>query len=180
MALRRSKKGQIEFLIENAFRIGFAIVALLLFFVMINYYVNNKIETRYVQAEVIANRVMFSDSIMMQDPYTFRTRNGIVDMQKFLDPTSLDTGLPYKFVRYSAVKVKIYEKTSSGNLVFVGENYLNKNNYENLKNLVDSGVRGKGGAVMLIKDVPVTCAYDKQFNQSTYCIMTIEVIVPNT
>lgn len=175
-----NKKAEIEYLLQNAFRIGFTIIALLAFFLMINYYVNNKIDTRYIQAETIASRIINSDAIMMQDPNTFRIYTGIVDMEKFFDNTSLDKSIPFTFNRHVAAKVKMYEKTQYGNSNYIGEIYLNKNNWINLKTLLDSGVKGKGSASMIVKDFPVTCAYDKEFNIYNYCIMVVEVIVPNS
>jgi hypothetical protein len=177
---RINKKGQIEYLLQNAFRIGFTIIALLAFFLLINFYINNKIDTRYVQAETLANRIVQSDALMLQDPNTFRVYTGIVDMEKFNDKTVLDTTINYEFSRYAAAKVKIYKKDNYGQSIYLGETYLNKNNYDNLKTLINSGVTGKGSASMLIKDYPVTCAYDKNFALYDYCIMTVEVIVPNS
>lgn len=177
---RFNKKGQIEYLLQNAFRIGFTIIALLAFFIMINFYINNKIDTRYVQAEVLANRIIQSDALMLQDPGTFRIYTGIVDMEKFNDKTSLDTSIKYEFNRHATAKVKISKKDVYGNIQYFDDIYLNKNNWDNLKTLINSGATGKGSASMIIKDFPVTCAYDKELNVFDYCIMTVEVIVPNS
>lgn len=177
---RMNRKAEVEYMLENAFRIGFTIIALLAFFLMINFYVNNKIDTRYVQAEVIANRIIQSDALMLQDHKTFRVYTGIVDMDKFNDKTRLDDTIQYEFNRHAAAKVKIEKKDVYGVKSYVGDIYLNKNNYENLKTLINSKAEGKGSASMIIKDFPVTCAYDKNFNVYDYCIMTVEVIVPNS
>lgn len=177
--LRKSKKAQVEYLLKNAFRIGFTVIALLAFFLLINLYVHNKIDTRYIQAETLAHRIIQSDAIMLQDSYTFRIYSGIIDLDKFKDNTSLDKSIPYTFNRHSAAKVKLYEKNVYGNKNFKGELYLNKNNWINLETLIRSGASGKGSASMLIKDYPVTC-YDRTSNLYTYCIMTVEVIVPNS
>ncbi|GIU69253.1 MAG: hypothetical protein KatS3mg002_0489 [Candidatus Woesearchaeota archaeon] len=174
------KRGQIEYLLQNAFRIGFTIIAILAFFLLINFYVNNKIDTRYVQAETIANRIINSDAIMLQDPVTLRIYSGIVDMNKFSDANSLDKSIKYEFNRHAAARVKIERKDIYKKITYVGELYLNKNNWDNLKTLIDSGVKGKGSASMLIKDFPVTCAYDSELKNYEYCIMTVEVIVPNS
>src|SRR3989344_4030919 len=104
---KNNKKGQIEYMLQNAFRIGFTIIALLAFFLLINFYINNKIDTRYVQAETLANRVIQSDALMLQDPGTFRVYTGIIDMEKFSDKTSLDKSIKYEFNRHAAAKVKI-------------------------------------------------------------------------
>ena len=40
----RNKKGQVQYFLENAFRVGFLMVALLIFFLLINFYINNKID----------------------------------------------------------------------------------------------------------------------------------------
>ncbi|MGV8150591.1 MAG: hypothetical protein ACP5NV_02580 [Candidatus Woesearchaeota archaeon] len=176
----KNKRGQIEYFLQNAFRIGFTIIALLAFFLMINFYINNKIDTRYTQAETLANRIIQSDALMLQDEHTLRTYTGIVDMQKFSDVRSLDNSIPYKFNRNAAARVKIYEKDIYGSSNYVGEIYLNKNNWENLKSIIDSGVKGKGAASMIVKDFPVTCAYDKELAHYAYCVMTVEVIVPNS
>jgi hypothetical protein len=175
-----NKKGQVEYMLQNAFRIGFTIIALLAFFLLINFYINNKIDTRYVQAEVLANRIINSDALMLQDPNTFRIYTGIVDMKKFNDKTILDRTIKYEFNRHAAAKVKMYKKDSYGLSIYLGEIYLNKNNWDNLKTLIDSGTTGKGSASLLIKDFPVTCAYDDKFALYDYCIMTVETIVPNS
>ena len=52
MCQKISKRGQAEYLFENAFRIGFMIVAVIAFFLLINYYLNNKIDTNQLQEEV--------------------------------------------------------------------------------------------------------------------------------
>lgn len=178
--IKNNKKGQIEYLLQNAFRIGFTIIALLAFFLMINYYIVNKIDTRYPQAETIANRIMHSDALMLQEEGTFRVYTGIVDMNKFNDKTSLDKSIKYEFSRHAAAKVKLSRKDVYGTATYIGEIYLNKNNWDNLKTIINSGAKGKGSATMMIKDIPVTCAYDKDFNTYDYCIMTVEVIVPNS
>lgn len=175
-----NKRAEIEYMLENAFRIGFTVVALLAFFLMINFYINNKIDTRYVQAEVLANRIIQSDALMLQDPNTFRIYTGIVDMDKFNDQTSLDKTINYEFNRHATAKVKIEKKDVYGVKSYVRDIYLNKNNWDNLKTLINSGSEGKGSASMIVKDFPVTCAYDKDFNLYDYCIMTVEVIVPNS
>ena len=36
--IKKSKKGQVQFLLENTFRVGFLIVALLVFFLMMQIY----------------------------------------------------------------------------------------------------------------------------------------------
>lgn len=177
---KNNKKGQIEYLLKNSFRIGFTIIAVLAFFLLVNFYVKNKIDTRYVQAETIANRVINSDAIMLQNPTTLRIYSGIVDMNKFEDKSSLDKSINYEFSRHAAVKVKIEKKDIYQKTKYIGDIYLNKNNWDNLKKLIDSGVKGKGSASMLIKDFPVTCAYDSELNNYDYCIMTVEVIVPNS
>ena len=176
----KNKKGQIEYLLQNAFRIGFTIIALLAFFLLINYYINNKIDTRYVQAETLANRIMLSDALMLQERGTSRIYTGIVDMNKFNDKTSLDKSIKYEFNRHAAAKVKLSKKDVYGNVNYIGDIYLNKNNWDNLKTTINSGATGKGSATMLIKDIPVTCAYDTDLNNYDYCIMTVEVIVPNS
>ncbi len=178
--MKNNKKGQIEYMLQNAFRIGFTIIALLAFFLMINYYIVNKIDTRYAQAETLANRIIQSDALMLQEEGTFRVYTGIVDMDKFNDKTSLDKSIRYEFSRHAAAKVKMSKKDVYGNINYIGEIYLNKNNWDNLKTIINSGATGKGSATMLIKDLPVTCAYDKDFNAYDYCIMTVEVIVPNS
>lgn len=180
LKFKNNKKAQVEFLLKNSFRIGFTIIALLAFFLLINFYVNNKLDSRYVLAETVANRIMHSDAIMLQDKNTFRTYSGIIDMDKFNDKTSLDKSIKYDFNRHVAAKVKLYKKDIYGKTNYIGDIYLNKNNWDNLKTLIDSGVKGKGSASMLIKDLPVTCAYDDEFIAYDYCIMTIEVIVPNS
>ncbi len=172
------KKGQIEYLLQNAFRIGFTVIALLAFFLLVNFYINYKIDTRYVQAETLANRIIQSDALMVQDPNTFRIYTGIVDMKKFDDKASLDNSIKYEFNRHAAAKVKIYKKDIYRRTNYVGEIYLNKNNWENLKTVLDSGAKGKGSASMIVKDFPVTCAYNNGVYD--YCIMTVEVIVPNS
>ena|SRR3989338_2944832 len=172
------KKAQAEGLLENAFRIGFAMIALLIFFILVNYYVNNKLDTRLVQAETLSARIVLSDAIMLQDPDTFRTYAGIVDMQKVYKETSLDDSLG-SLGRHVAAKVKIYDK-SDGKYVFVKDIYLNRKQWDIWKPLIDAGQEGKGSVSMLVKEFPVTCAYDNDLTVFTYCTMVVEVIVPNS
>jgi hypothetical protein len=176
---RFGKKSQAQYLLENTFRIMFMTIALLAFFLLIILYINNKIDARLVQAETLSYRILYSDAIMYRDPDTFRAYAGIVDAEKFVDgDKNLEKSIPYTFQRHAAAKVVLYNKPIAGQQTFIAEAYLNKDQWYNWKQLINS-VTGKGSASLLIKKFPVTCMY-KSTGQFDYCTLDVEVIVPNS
>jgi len=172
------KKSQVQYLLENTFRIIFMTIALLAFFLLIILYINNKIDARLLQAETLSYRILYSDAIMYQDPDTFRIYAGIVDMDK-IKRNELDKSIPYTFTKHAAAKITVYNKPIGGQETFIAEAYVNKEQWDNWKVLINS-VKGKGSASQLIKRFPVTCLYDKKQNTFDYCTLVVEVIVPNS
>jgi len=172
------KKSQVEYLLENAFRIGFLMIALLAFFLLINYYINNKMDTQYLESQVVLNRVLYSDSIMVQDADTGKIYTGIVDIDK-LDNDRLDINVNYgRFKRHVAVKLKLLNKDPDPNNQFIKDAYINKPMFDNWKKLIDAGISGKGGAMIYITQYPVTYLnYDQKYYYGT---LVVEIIVPNS
>jgi len=169
------KKGNAEYILENAFRIGVMTVALLAFFLLINYYINNKLETNMLQAETIANRILYSDAIMYSDENTFRVYPGIVDLKKFNDD-NIKNYIQYTNERHVGIKMKILNKNPDKTKQFVAEAYVNKDNYDNLKQLL--GIPGQGSATMHVRSYPITYIdIDDNYN---YGQLVIEIIVPNS
>jgi hypothetical protein len=175
-----NKKAAADLLLSSIFRIGFMMVALLAFFLMISFYMNNKIDPRYLQAETFKARLINSDAMMYRDPVTSVVHTGWVDMEKMRNP--LDNSIDYgKYERHVAAKVKILSKPDAQNPdgQFIIETYYNKDMYENWKVLIKAqNFQGKESATMYISEYPVTCYYNIQ--SSDYCTMVVEVIVPNS
>jgi hypothetical protein len=179
LQMNKNKRGQAEEFLENAFRLGFMFIALLIFFLLVNLYVTNKIDTRLLQAETLANRIVYSDTIMYSDPYTYRAYAGIVDMSKFNDGV-LNGKIGYAFTKHAAAKLKLYEKPVQGQENFITEAYINREQYKIWKAMIDSGTSGKGSAVMTVKEFPATCLFDAKQGTYKYCTLVVEVIVPNS
>lgn len=177
-AIIKGKRSQVQYLLENTFRIIFMTIALLAFFLLIVLYMSNKIDTRLVQAETLSYRILYSDAILYHDPDTFRAYAGIIDLGKVTDAT-LEKSISYTFKRHAAAKIVLYQKPDiKGSEQFIKEAYLNKDQWYNWKQLINA-VTGKGSASMLIKEFPVTC-YDGLYDSYDYCTLRLEVIVPNS
>jgi len=170
-----NKKGVLEYFLENAFRIGFLMVALLAFFLLINMYVNNQVDTNRLESEVLANRIIYSDAIMYKDPDPSiqRTYPGILDMKKFKDPNSLDSSIEYSIKRHATAKLELMDNTD-GKIYLT--NYLNKEQYDNLKVLMGSS--GKGSATEYTKYYPVTYKDDNELPR--YGTIKMSIIIPNS
>ena len=174
------KKGQIENLLANVLRIGFMIAAITIFFLMVNYYVNNKIDTQRLQEETMLNRILYSDLIMYQDPATLRVYPGIVDIKKF-DNEYLNDAINYgEFQRHVAVKIKLLRKIPlSGNPdLFVKDVYINKNQFDEWNQIVN--IPGKGSATKYITQLPVSFIDGNYQGKHDYGTLIIEIIVPNS
>lgn len=157
--------------------------ALLAFFLLISYYINNRIDTRLIQAETLANRIVYSDTIMQQDPTLFRTYAGIVNLEKIND-TLIEQSLSYTPTRHAAAKIKIISKPqSTGTEVFIKEAYLNRKQFNDFYVMIRSGIQGSESAIQAVKKFPVTC-YDKDISPPAspyyYCTLVVEVMIPNT
>jgi hypothetical protein len=167
-------KGQAPlFFLENAFRIGFLMVALLAFFLLVNMYISNKMDTNRLEAEVLANRIIYSDTIMYQDAKTSRIYPGIVDMDRF-DEGILNTNIDYQNKRHIAANITLI---NNQNGAIVGDIYLNKQQYAELNILTMQKSTGKGSATHYIKNYPVTY---KNTNGYDYGTLVIDIIVPNS
>jgi hypothetical protein len=171
------KKAQVEYLLQNAFRIGFMIIALLAFFLLINYYVNNKIDTNQIQEEVLLNRILYSDAIMKNDVRTGNVYTGIIDLGKFNNAT-LDQSINYgSYNRHVGAKLKLLNKDPDPSKQFIADAYLNKIQYNSLNTLTNS-VTGKGSGTRYITQYPVT--YIGFDNNYYYGTLVVEIIVPNS
>ena len=106
-----NKRAQVQFFLENAFRIGFLMVALLAFFLLVNFYISNTIDTTRLQAEVTANRIIYSDVLMEDDPKTLSYKSGIIDLSKFgpdnMENANMQSRIAYPIARHVAVKLEI-------------------------------------------------------------------------
>jgi hypothetical protein len=170
----QGKKAQLEYVMQNVFRIGFAICAVIIFFVIINYYVNNKIDTNLLQEETLTNRILYGNSIMYQDPTTARIYPGIVDVIKFKSG-SIDASIDYgEYKRHAAAKITLTKKPPASSQI--AQTYLNKDNFENLQQLLNT--RGKGSATYYEAQYPV--AYKDFAGNDDYGTLTVEIIIPNS
>jgi len=154
-------------------------IALLAFFLLVNFYVVNKIDTTQLEAETVANRIMYSNMVMYDDMNTGRVYVGIVDKQK-VDDSRIFNQINYLNERHVAVKIKLLNNNpSNANNDFVKEAYINKAQFERLKVIIDAnlGGSGKGGASMFIKKYPVTI---KDYDKYAYGTLVLEIIVPNS
>jgi hypothetical protein len=170
------KKGQANHLFHNAIRIGFMVFALLAFFILLNFYVNSKVEVQFLQSEALLNRILYSDAIMYSDTDTSRVYPGIIDMAKFND-ANLDSSISYgDYKRHAAAKLKLLSKIpdAQGSL-WKADAYLNKQHYDNMKPLLGKG--GKGAAQMYITHIPVTYLENGKYDYGT---LVVEIIIPNS
>jgi hypothetical protein len=171
--IRKNKKGQIQYFMENAFRIGFLIVALVVFFMLINFFILNKLETQDLQAQVLSNRIIYSDAIMYEEENTFRIYSGIVDMKKFNDET-INEKINYPIKRHATASIELIDNVDGKSIKTI---YLNKAQYDNLNILASSSTEGKGGAAKYPKTYPVTY-YDK--GDYRFGTLKIMIIIPNS
>jgi len=165
-----NKKGQVQYFLESAFRIGFLMVALLAFFLLVNFYIVNRIDTNRLQAEVTANRIIYSDAIMWQD--NSRVYPGIIDINKFNDDT-LGRRIDYATKSHAAAQLKIIDN-KDGTEKYPPA-YLNKAQYENFQAII--GKEGKGSATMYTKDYPITY---RNGDESNYGTLIMNIIIPNS
>ncbi len=164
----------VQYLLENAFRIGFLMIALVIFFLLINFYVSTKIDIKQLQAETISARILYSEAITYQDPNTYRTYPGIIDASKF-NSERLDEFIPYTFSKYIAVKLTLFHKDGA---TLINEAHLNKQQYETWKVLIDSNIQGKGSVTYFQKLLPVT--YKEKDGSFPYATLMLEILVPNS
>jgi len=166
---KKNKKGQVQYLLENAFRVGFLMVALLVFFLLVNFYIVNRIDTHRLQAEVTANRLMYSNTIMYEENY--RTYIGIVDIKKFNDD-NIGQKIDYTIKRHAAAKLDIVNNIN-GSVMYTA--YLNKAQYDNLQVMANNGAAGKGTAITYNKDYPITYLDGGKYMYGT---IKMEIVIP--
>jgi len=170
---RLHKRGQVQYFLESAFRIGFLMIALVVFFLLINFYVVNRTDTNRLQAEVIADKIMYSNIIMYENKADSRIYMGIVDLKKFNDG-SIDGKINYTIKRHAAVKMELVNNVDR-EIKYTA--YLNKAQYNNLYSLSKSGGRGKGGATSYNKYYPVTYTDGVKYYYGTIKML---IIIPNS
>jgi hypothetical protein len=166
----RKKHGQVQYLLENTFRVGFLLVALLIFFLMINYYINNKIDTKELKVEILTNKILYSDIIMYEDEND-QVYPGIIDMKKFTDD-NINSRINYQVKRHSTAMLEILDNEENKVVKTI---YLNKAQYTNLEVLLKQ--EGKGGSSSYYKTFPVTY-YDSGIYK--YATLQMTIIVPNS
>jgi hypothetical protein len=171
----KGKRGQAEYLLENVFRIGFLMIALLAFFLLVNFYINNKIETSKLESEVLANRIIYSDAIMYKDSATQRIYTGIIDTEKFKDSNALDKNIDYSIKRHATAMLELTDNVD-GKVRYT--NYLNKDQYLNLKVLADAKTTGKGSVTRYVKYYPAT--YKDDSGSYRYGTIKMSIIIPNS
>jgi len=165
------KKGQVQYFLESAFRIGFLMIALLAFFLLINFYISNRIDTSRLQSEVLANRIIYSDAIMWQEKENSRVYTGIVDMDQF-SSTTLDMKINYTTKRHATAKLQIIDNIDGKVNSTI---YLNKLQYDNLEAI--AGKQGKGAATIYVKNYPITY---RKGSESRYGTLVMNIIIPNS
>jgi len=166
-----NKKGQVQYFLESAFRIGFLMVALLAFFLLVNFYIVNRIDTNRLQSEVTANRIIYSDAIMLQDSITKRVYPGIIDVDLFNEKV-LSSKIDYANTRHVAVKLVIKDNIDGKDKYTT---YLNEGDYTTLQAILNK--QGEGSATMYIKNYPITY---KNGNEYKFGTLVMNIIVPNS
>ncbi len=166
------KKGQVQYFLENAFRIGFLMIALLAFFLLINFYIVNKFDTNKLQSEVIANRLMYSDTFMYEK--NARIYTGIVDLSKFEDK-DINEDVNYLVKKHAAVRMRLVDNKDS-KIEFNAS--LNKKQYDILYTLVRGKGEGKGSATIYYKIFPVS--YLDNSGEYRYGTIYMNIIIPNS
>jgi hypothetical protein len=169
-----NKRGQAQYLLENAFRIAFLMIAMLVFFLLVNFYITNKLETNMLQAEVTANRIMYSDAFTHIDDDTSIAYTGIIDLEKFKDEETFNSKINYPTKRHAAANLTLINNDDGK---IVATTYLNKAQYNIMYVLVKNNGKGKGSATMYIKQYPVTYYDGTKYNYGT---ITMKLIIPNS
>jgi len=175
------KRGQVQYLLESAFRIGFLMIAILVFFLLINMYVANKIDTQTLKYHVVVNKLIYSDIFMQQKNGV--TYTGIVDIEKFNDER-IANAIDYSNKRFASAKLTIIKNKDPDeidNLVNektpVATAYLNKAQYDILT--VTGGEQGQGGATYYFREFPISY-FNLKDDKYYYGMLKIEVMVPNS
>jgi len=168
---KKNKRGQAQYMLESAFRIGFLMIALLAFFLLVNFYVINRIDTNRLQSEMVADRIMYSDTIMYEE--NTRTYLGIVDLKKF-DEDNIDKKVNYPIKKHAAAKLELVDNVD-GQVKYT--TYLNKAQYDILYTVAKSGAQGKGDATIYTKQYPVTYLNGTSYKYGT---IRMKIIIPNS
>ncbi len=168
----KHKKGQLQFFLENAFRIGFVLFAVFAFMLLINKAIRGSVDTNTLEANVVTTRVLYSDLIMKQDPVTMRVYPGIVDLDKVNE--HINDRFIYENERIVGVKIIVYSKESKEKVV-EKVTFMNPSRYKELLEL--RRFTGIGGSEEYYREYPITII---DSTGERYGILGIHILVPRS
>jgi hypothetical protein len=135
-------------LLEMFPRIIFLGIAIAVLFFFIYLFSINNIETDRIELKTFMNRLLYSDALMYENPYTGRIEFGTIDQDKF-NSTLVEEKINYENNYFFAVNITYPDKLGQQK-----ELIYHKELYEQLKPL--KGLKGVGGVDYLVRDYTVT------------------------
>jgi hypothetical protein len=151
-------------------RFIFLIIALLSVWLLVNYFVITKLDTDYVEAEVVFNRLMYSPTgFAYADRETGRAYPGIIDLEKF-KTENLDQAVKFGKPRAAARLVLYRDGKQVGEPAFLNEQWMRRWSPR-------LGFKGSGAAVLLEKQLPVVYKDGEEFKTG---LLKVNVVVPKS
>jgi hypothetical protein len=167
-----NKKGAVEEILEYFPDIILTIIVMTSIFLMVNLFLNQKLEVQNLQKEVFVGRVLYSpDSIMRTDNLTGKVYPGMIELEKFSNKT-LEDSIKYSYERQLASKMTLYDVEGG----IVKTVYYNSEWYNRFKPLADSNLGGVGGIKKYSKKIPIN--YIDKEKIISPGMLDIEVLIP--
>lgn len=166
-----NKKSQISTLMTITIpRLLFLVIVLFSIVFLIRQFVVNNLNVQDVQAEVFADRILYSpNGILYYDSSLQRTIPGIIDPLK-LKPDILDSLMDYKSKNFIAANITLFDTKNN----VVSSAAYNKESYLNWKPIAQSLLKGAGGVKKTAKTVFVNYI-DTKLHQG---YLKFEVLIP--
>ncbi|HLC61469.1 MAG TPA: hypothetical protein VJI52_00445 [Candidatus Nanoarchaeia archaeon] len=159
-------------------RILFLVVLMFAIMLLIRSFVNTTIDSSELQANVFANRVLYStNAISYVDPDTQRVYPGIVDLDKLKSAIS-DKSLE-KSISYGKKNLEIGAKFSVNDMK---ENkidfFYNEDFFREQEKIAGSGfTEGPGGAKLYVKNYNIIV---QKGSVLTNGVLTMSIVIPNS
>ena len=160
-------------------RIIFLVIVMFAVMILIRSYVTTTIDTSELEANVFANRILYSPTaISYYDKKIDRLYPGIIDAdkfnsqknEKFLEKSS------YYGSKNMEIGAKLFLKDLSDNNNL--EVFYNEDFFKEQKKLAESGLtKGPGGARLFIKKYDVLLLKNNIPNKG---VLTMEIVIPNS
>jgi len=150
-------------------RFIFIIIALLAVWLLVNYMVITKLDSDYVEAEVMFNRLMYSpNGFTYTDPLTHRAIPGVIDLEKFTSE-NIDKSIKFGKPR-AAARLVLYRDGAEMKNASLNGQWLRRWSPR-------IGFAGPGASVLLEKEFPVVYKDGEEFKTG---LLKVNVVVPKS